>query len=53
MRSLPDGAGSVALVEVKLTALDSGSLHLDRVDGAALRPAALPYPVPNDTALPA
>lgn len=46
-------AGSVALVEVKLALLDTGSLHLASVDGAALRPAALPYAVPHDTALPA
>jgi len=47
------GTGSVALVEVKLAALDTGSLHLASVDGATLRPTALPYTVPHDTALPA
>jgi folate-binding protein YgfZ len=38
-------SGSVALVEVKLATLESGSLHLGAADGAALRRAALPYPV--------
>jgi folate-binding protein YgfZ len=50
---LPGGAGSAALVEVKLAALEAGSLHLGGVAGAPLRPAALPYTVPHDTALPA
>jgi folate-binding protein YgfZ len=51
--ALLGGAGSVALVEVKLAALDGGSLRLGGVDGAALRLATLPYTVPNETALPA
>ena len=51
--ALPGGNGSAALVEVKLAALDTGSLHLASVGGAPLRPAALPYTVPHDTALPA
>jgi folate-binding Fe-S cluster repair protein YgfZ len=41
----PDATTS-ALVEVKLAALDGGSLHLSRVGGALLRRVALPYPVP-------
>jgi hypothetical protein len=51
--ALPGSAGSTALVEVKLAALAAGSLHLARIGGAVLRPAALPYAVPHDTALPA
>lgn len=51
--ALPGGAGSLALVEVKLAALDTGSLHLGSVEGAVLRRAALPYAVPLDAALPA
>lgn len=50
---LPDATRSAALVEVKLAALDAGSLHLGGIDGAALRITALPYAVPRDTALPA
>ncbi|MES3015548.1 MAG: folate-binding protein [Pseudomonadota bacterium] len=46
--ALPGGAGSVALVEVKLAALDAGSLHLGSAEGAALRRVALPYSVPQD-----
>ncbi len=46
--ALPGGAGSAALVEVKLAALDTGTLHLARVDGSPLRPATLPYAVPRD-----
>jgi tRNA-modifying protein YgfZ len=51
--ALPNGAGSVALVEVKLAALDHGSLHLGAADGAALRSIALPYTVPLEAARPA
>ena len=40
------GSGDSALVEVKLAALDDGSLHLDGVDGPLLTPLDLPYPVP-------
>ena len=39
---------TTALVEVKLAALDSGSLHLGSADGAVLRRTALPYDVPTD-----
>lgn len=46
----PDGSGHSALVEVKLAALDGGSLHLGSADGPLLRPAALPYALPADAA---
>ena len=39
-------AGSLALVELKFAALDSGTLHLGGADGPPLRPAAMPYAVP-------
>ncbi len=48
---LVDDSGSAALVEVKLAALDSGSLHLGSTDGPALRRADLPYPLPGEAAL--
>jgi folate-binding protein YgfZ len=38
--------GTSLLAEVKLAALEGGSLHLGGSTGAQLRPAALPYPVP-------
>ncbi|MEO6031477.1 MAG: folate-binding protein [Burkholderiaceae bacterium] len=44
----PAGAGWSALVELKLAALDGGGLHLGASDGALLRLAELPYPVPTD-----
>jgi tRNA-modifying protein YgfZ len=50
---LAGGEASLALVEVKLAALGSGSLHLAGDGGAALRPVALPYAVSSDAALPA
>lgn len=50
--ALSAGAGSAALVEVKLAALETGSLHLGGADGALLRPSALPYAVPLDTVVP-
>jgi len=37
--------GWSALVEIKLAALDSGSLHVERSDGPALRLAEMPYAV--------
>ena len=40
--------GSLALVEVKLAALASGSLHLGAVDGPVLRRIDLPYELPQD-----
>jgi tRNA-modifying protein YgfZ len=46
----PAGAGSTALVEVKLAALDAGTLHLGAPEGALLQLGALPYALPNDAA---
>lgn len=43
----PGGAGSSALVEVKLAALDA-ALHLGAPDGPTLRRRELPYRVPAD-----
>ena len=40
------GVGQVALAELKLAALEGGSLHLGTADGPVLTPAALPYAVP-------
>ncbi len=48
---LPGAAGSAALVEVKLAALESGQLQLGAADGAVLRLATLPYVLPNEAAL--
>ena len=45
--------GFVALVEVKLAALDSGSLHAGSAHGAALVRDELPYLLPADATLPA
>lgn len=42
------GGGSSALVEIKLSALEGGSLHLGAADGPALQPTALPYAIPAD-----
>lgn len=44
------GAGSSLLAEVKLAALDQGSLHLGAADGPLLQRRPLPYAVPVDTA---
>ncbi|MBA3598631.1 MAG: hypothetical protein H0W40_14830, partial [Methylibium sp.] len=44
------GGGHDALVELKLAALESGSLHLGSADGPALTLRALPYALPNSTA---
>jgi folate-binding protein YgfZ len=44
----PDGAGSSALVEIKLAALAGGSVRLGAPDGALLQRRELPYPVPTD-----
>jgi folate-binding Fe-S cluster repair protein YgfZ len=41
----PQG-GSLALVELKLAALDAGSLHLGAADGPALIRGELPYELP-------
>ncbi len=40
------GVGPVALAELKLAALDGGTLHLGQADGPLLTPAALPYVLP-------
>ena len=50
---LPGGLGSSALVEVKLAALDSGTLHLAVAGGAVLRLGTLPYTIAADTTQPA
>lgn len=44
----PSGAGTSVLVELKLAALEGGSLHLASPDGAVLTRAALPYAIPVD-----
>ncbi len=44
----PDGAS--VLVELKLSALNNGALHLGSADGPLLSQAALPYVVPTDAA---
>jgi hypothetical protein len=42
-------AGGVdLLVEIKLSALDSGSVHLGAADGPALRFLTLPYGLPAE-----
>ncbi|MFP3564754.1 YgfZ/GcvT domain-containing protein [Paraburkholderia sp. SIMBA_030] len=45
--SAPDGGVDV-LVEIKLAALESGSVHLGAADGPALRFLALPYGLPTE-----
>ena len=45
------GAASTALVEVKLAALDAGSLHLGAADGPELRRLDLPYGLPSEVLL--
>jgi folate-binding protein YgfZ len=47
-----NAAGTLALIEVKLAALDNGSLHAGSVDGPTLTRRELPYIVPSDAALP-
>ena len=47
--SLP-GLGHLALVEVKLAALQNGSLHAGAVGGAPLTLTALPYGIPTEQA---
>ena len=42
------GGGTVALVEVKLSALAAGRLRLGAPDGAPLRPLPMPYPMPAE-----
>jgi len=48
-----NAAAGLALVEVKLAALDSGSLHAGTPDGALLTRRELPYALPADAGLPA
>ncbi len=45
--------GSRVLAEVKLVALDEGSLHLGSADGPVLTRRELPYAVPTESAAPA
>ncbi|RKT27261.1 hypothetical protein B0G69_3072 [Paraburkholderia sp. RAU2J] len=42
------GGGVDVLVEIKLAALESGSVHLGAADGPALRFLALPYGLPTE-----
>jgi folate-binding protein YgfZ len=42
------GGGSSALVEIKLAALEGGSLHAGAADGPLLVRGALPYAIPAD-----
>ncbi|MDO9286000.1 MAG: folate-binding protein [Aquabacterium sp.] len=42
------GGGASALVEIKLSALESGSLHAGTADGPRLIRVALPYSIPID-----
>ena len=44
------GGGSSVLAEVKLAALDSGSLRAASASGALLRPVGLPYVLPTEAA---
>ena len=46
----PEGGGSRVLVELKLAALGTGSLHLADPGGPALHQRALPYAVPIEAA---
>ena len=48
-----NAAGRLALVEVKLAALDAGTLHAGSATGPLLSRRELPYSVRNDTELPA
>jgi tRNA-modifying protein YgfZ len=44
------GLGHVALAELKLAALEGGTLHLATAEGPALAPQPLPYALPLDAA---
>lgn len=44
----PVAGAHLALAELKLASLGSGSLHLGSADGAALTPEPLPYTIPSD-----
>ena len=48
LAALRPGGGSSALVETKLAALGSGSLHAGSASGPLLTPTALPYTIPPD-----
>ena len=48
LSALRPAGGSSALIEVKLAALDSGSLHLGAADGPVLLRATLPYAISVD-----
>ena len=43
----PDGSGFSAIAELKLTALEGGTLHLCAADGPLLELRALPYVLPQ------
>ncbi len=49
----PLGGGSSVLAEVKLAAIDGGTLHLGAPGGALLVQRELPYPLPADADQPA
>ncbi len=49
----PADEGASVLAEVKLTALDSGTLHLGAPEGPMLVRGELPYPLPTDADQPA
>jgi len=51
VNAAPLASGSVALVEVKLAALEGGTLHADAAGGAMLVRRELPYAVPSDATL--
>ena len=42
------GGRHAALAELKLAALEGGSLHAGAADGPGLTPAALPYAFPTE-----
>ena len=44
----PSALGSSLLAEIKLAALQGGSLHIGSAQGPALRRAAMPYDVPSE-----
>ncbi|MDP1901988.1 MAG: folate-binding protein [Rubrivivax sp.] len=44
------GSRHAALVELKIAALDSGTLHAGSVQGPRLTPSALPYAIPAEAA---
>jgi folate-binding protein YgfZ len=44
------GGGGTALVELKLAAMEGGSLHAGNADGPLLHPLPLPYAMPTEAA---